>query len=117
MLQATKAQRATFSLPTSLTSFVGRKAELAELQQLVLEQRLVSVVGAGGSGKTRLAIEAARAMRDQFADGVVFVPLSAVSESTLVGAAIRAALGAHEVEGQPLAEVLSGWLSDRHVLL
>ena len=66
-------------LPTLTTPFVGRQAELDDICQLLTEQsecRVVTIVGAGGSGKTRLAVAAAAQMPAQFADGVYFVPLA-----------------------------------------
>src|SRR4051794_5158898 len=79
---------------TQPTSFVGRQSELAELAELVHDPacRLISLVGPGGIGKTRLAIEVAGQLRALFADGAVFVPLEAVGAADLL-AAIAEAVG------------------------
>ena len=64
------------SLPTPLSSFVGREREVAEVRHLLAANRLVTLLGPGGIGKTRLAIEAATGIVDNFADGIVFVALA-----------------------------------------
>jgi serine/threonine protein kinase/tetratricopeptide (TPR) repeat protein len=74
------------NLPTQATTFVGREQELAELGRLLVDRsaRLMTIVGAGGMGKTRLSIEAARRHLDQFHDGVYFVPLAPIELPTLI---------------------------------
>ena len=64
------------NLPPEITSFVGRRGELAELKKKLASARLVSFVGPGGVGKSRLALEAASLLRGAFADGVFFIPLA-----------------------------------------
>src|SRR5574341_859277 len=83
------------NLPVSPTPLIGREGELAALAQLLgdPECRLVTLVGTGGIGKTRLAIEAAAAQREAFADGVYFVSLAPVSAAEFIVPAIAAALG------------------------
>ncbi len=71
-------------LPARLTSFIGRDAELQELAALLAEQRLVTLTGPGGIGKTSLAVEAARTIADRFADGTWFVALADVEDSGAV---------------------------------
>ena len=78
------------NLPHSLTSFVGRKREVRQVRALVHEARLVTLTGFGGTGKTRLALEAARGMVNQFADGVWLVELAALSEARLINRRWRA---------------------------
>ena len=82
------------SLPTSATPFIGRQAELIEITAKLHqpECRLLTLLGPGGMGKTRLAIEAARQVQANFADGVVFVNLTAVSDPALIPDAIAHAL-------------------------
>ena len=80
------------NLPSSLTSFVGRRLELIELGELLTERRLVTLTGAGGSGKTRLAIELGRQVLDDFSDGVWLVDLRGVDAagvSPLVGSTLK----------------------------
>ena len=86
-------------LPHALTPFIGRAREVNELTQLLMnpQVRLVTVLGMGGMGKTRLAIQAAQAAAqtpDYFADGIVFVPLAALNTPEQVALAIVTALGA-----------------------
>jgi len=81
------------NLPTSLTTFVGRAGERAELQGLLAENRLVTLTGPGGAGKTRLALEVATAQRDRFPDGVWLADLTAVAERAMVAPTIAAAVG------------------------
>lgn len=75
------ASRASSDLPTYATSFIGRDLELIELNQLALEARLISIVGAGGMGKTRLLSEFARQLSSSFADGLLYFPLAALSSA------------------------------------
>jgi predicted ATPase/class 3 adenylate cyclase len=84
------------NLPLQLTNFVGRAAELVELGEVVSRARLVTLTGAGGTGKTRLALEVAGALSDSFADGIWFADLSAITDPALVAAAVSLALGVHD---------------------
>lgn len=79
-------------LPTPLTSFIGRQRELVDVERLTGHARLLTLTGAGGSGKTRLAVQAARAIRSRYPDGVWFVDLATVGESLLVVDAVAEAL-------------------------
>ena len=81
------------NFPTALTPFVGRAGELAELQALVAANRLLTLTGPGGVGKTRLALEAAAAVRDSFPDGVWLADLTPVTEGAMVAPAIAAGIG------------------------
>jgi predicted ATPase/DNA-binding SARP family transcriptional activator len=81
-------------LPAWLTSFVGREAEVASLARLLRQHRLVTVVGAGGTGKTRLAVETARVVAGEFPDGVAFADLVPATRPEAVAEAVLAALGA-----------------------
>jgi predicted ATPase/DNA-binding SARP family transcriptional activator len=84
------------NLPAPVTSFVGRHAELAEAGKLLRRSRLVTLTGPGGSGKTRLAVELARACVESFPDGGWLVELEAVSDPAMVPASLAAALGIGE---------------------
>jgi predicted ATPase/DNA-binding SARP family transcriptional activator len=92
------------NVPLPSTPIVGRARELAETAKLLTEHRLVTLTGAGGSGKTRLALELATAVAGRFPDGVFWVPLQALRDPTLVESAIAAAVGA---DG-PLVERIGG---------
>ena len=105
------------NLPHSLTSFVGRKREVRQVRALVHEARLVTLTGFGGTGKTRLALEAARGMVNQFADGVWLVELAALSEARLIQPALASALQVHEQPGRPLTATLSDYLRTKEILL
>ena len=80
------SERRTHNLPAPLTSFIGRERELAELARLLPSTRLLTLTGAGGCGKTRLALEVARQMLDGFPDGVWLVDLTPLGEPSLVRA-------------------------------
>lgn len=84
-----------FSLSVSLTLFFGRDRELSEITEMLADQncRLVSLVGAGGIGKTRLALQAASNLKAKFADGVIFVPLAPLNSSAFISSAIGEAVG------------------------
>src|SRR5689334_20088423 len=79
--------------PTSLTSFIGREREVAAVSDLLESGRLVTLTGAGGSGKTRLAAELMRVVAGRFRDGAAWIELAAVTESPLVAGQVASALG------------------------
>ena len=99
--------RAT-SIPVPRTGFVGREKEVAAAKALLLRQgvRLVTVTGPGGIGKTRLAVEVANGLAEQFPGGIHFVPLSSMSDPALIVSAIVQTLGIREAGGQPALEIL-----------
>jgi predicted ATPase/DNA-binding CsgD family transcriptional regulator len=105
------------SFPLQLTSFVGREGELAELADLVGTARLVTLTGAGGIGKTRLAIEVAQGVADQFSDGVWIVDLARVADPRLVPQAVASVLAISEQARRPLMDVLTDGLQSRALLL
>src|SRR5258706_11661519 len=94
--EANRASRPKHNLPYQLTSFVGREQEIAQLEELVMANRLVTLTGAGGVGKTRLAIEVASRLTDAFPDGVGLVELAALSDAPLVPHAVAQALAVKE---------------------
>lgn len=105
------------NLPSQPTSFVGRDQELEEAIKLVSGSRLLTVTGVGGSGKTRLALQAATSLLDAFPDGVWFVELAPVAEPDGVARAIAATLGVREQSGQTLEDVLIDHLRYLELLL
>src|SRR5215217_1679373 len=106
-------------LPRFLTPMVGREREVAALRPLLLrtDAPLVTLVGPGGVGKTRLAVRVAEVIADAFPDGVAFVPLAAIRDPALVLPEIAQALGVREAGNRPLADQLVGLLRDRALLL
>jgi predicted ATPase/DNA-binding SARP family transcriptional activator len=111
------AERARHNLPIALTSFVGRDRELTEVARLLDRNRLLTLTGAGGSGKTRLALEAARARVADFPDGVWLVELAGLAEPALVPAATASALGLNLSSQRADLDELSTHLRDKHALL
>ena len=104
------------TVPAPATSFLGRSEELAQVVALVRATSLVTLTGVGGSGKTRLALQAATELAGTFPDGVHLVDLSAASEPADVAAAIGSALGVPEVQASPL-EATAARLAGLRVLL
>lgn len=107
------------NLPVRREMLIGREADVAMLRQLLLRQDvgLVSVTGAGGIGKTRLALQVAADLLDEFRNGVYLVPLSPLRDPELVPSAIAGVLGIEEAGDQPLVTGLRTYLRDRHILL
>ena len=104
-------------LPPRLTSFVGRQDDLDALHELLRDSRLVTLVGPGGTGKSSLAIECARAVASDFPEGAWFAPLEAISDPALVSSAVVSALGLQDPTGRPAREQLAENLASRVLLL
>ena len=111
------AARAAAPLPSPLTPFVGRVRERAALAAALQEHRLVTAVGPGGVGKTRLAWRVAADVADRFADGVWYVDLVPVTDGRMIVPAIADALGLGEHQGRTGLDNLLGWLAERETLL
>ena len=105
------------NLPAELTSFVGRERELDEISASLGTSRLVTLVGPGGVGKTRLAIRAATRHRRAFPDGIWLVDLGALRDPTLLAEHLAAALGLRDETGRWIVATLSDYLSQRRLLL
>jgi non-specific serine/threonine protein kinase len=105
------------NLPRQLTSFVGRERELAEVKRLLGEAPLLTLTGAGGAGKTRLALRVAAEASGDFADGVWLVELAPLANPTLVPQAVATALGVREAPGRALTDTLTEYLHTREILL
>lgn len=104
-------------LPVGVAAFVGRESERAKVADLVANARVVTLTGAGGCGKTRLAAEVATDVASRFADGARWVDLQGVGEPELVASAVAEAVDVHERPGQALADTLAERLGARHLLL
>src|ERR1051326_3241773 len=104
------------SLPRSLTTFIGRQNDIAEIRRLLQRSRLMTLHGPGGVGKTRLALEVGRESASEYPDGLAFVDLAAVSDPGLVPASAAAALGLLDFENSPL-ESLKADLRSKQLLL
>jgi predicted ATPase/DNA-binding winged helix-turn-helix (wHTH) protein len=105
------------NLPAAATTFVGRERDLVEIKRLLRSKRLVTIVGAGGIGKTRLALQVAAEVVDAYRDGVLLTELAALREGSLVAPALAQTLGVQEESGVPLADSLRAHLKPRQILL
>jgi predicted ATPase/class 3 adenylate cyclase len=107
------------NLPVQATPLIGRRRELAELTALLRaeESRLVTLTGPGGTGKTRLALQAAANLLEDFEDGIFLVELAAITAAELVPTTVAQTLGLWEVPGEPLETTLRGYLAEKHLLL
>jgi predicted ATPase/DNA-binding SARP family transcriptional activator/DNA-binding CsgD family transcriptional regulator len=105
------------NLPLARTSFIGRKRESLEVKRLLAMTRLLTLTGAGGCGKTRLALKVASDLAGAYPDGVWLVDLAPLSEAELVPQAVAQALRVREQPGRPLTETLEDALRSRKMLL
>lgn len=108
-----------FGVTQPPTALVGRRAELQEICTRLRDtkQRALTITGAGGIGKTRMALEAAHALRYDFEDGVVFIELAALGDATLLADTLARALGVHQRPRQPIETALGDYLHAKHLLL
>jgi predicted ATPase len=105
------------NLPAARSSFVGRELEAFEVSQALATTRLLTLTGAGGSGKTRFALEVARDLIEAYPDGVWLVELAPLSDKELVPKAVAEALGVAERPREPIADTLVEVLGERQLLL
>jgi predicted ATPase/class 3 adenylate cyclase len=108
---------ASHNLPAPPSPFVGRRHEQAELARLIDSYRVLTLVGPGGAGKTRLALEVARTCIDSFPDGVWFVDLATVSDPVLVAVSVAEVLGVRPEPGRPILDTLAESAGARKLLL
>ena len=105
------------NLPQQLTSLVGRERELAEVKRMLGTSRLLTLLGPGGIGKTRIALHVAAEVMDDHADGVWFVDLAPLADPQLVPQALASVLGVTEEAGRPVIEAVIKHLKDRRALV
>jgi predicted ATPase/class 3 adenylate cyclase len=105
------------NLPTQRTSFVGRERQVAKLKDLLKGPGLLTLTGAGGGGKTRLALQAARELLHAYPDGVFFVPLAPITDPRLVPSSIADAIGVKAEGPHPVLDAVRDHLRDREMLL
>jgi predicted ATPase/class 3 adenylate cyclase/DNA-binding CsgD family transcriptional regulator len=111
--KATVSQR----LPAQFTSFVGRNGELTRVQELLADNRLVTVTGAGGAGKTRLAVQVAGQLAGEFSGGTWYVDLAPITDPALVPTTAARALGLPDQPGRSTMDTLTRFIADRHMLV
>ena len=109
--------RPSHNLPLELTAFIGREKEIAQVQLLLHQHRLVTLTGSGGVGKTRLSIQVAGEMLTEFPQGIWYVELAPISDPDLVSHSVAAVLGLREEPNRPIIETLCHFLSNRELLL
>ncbi len=105
------------NLPLQLSSFIGRERDLAEVKRLIVTSRLITLTGAGGCGKTRLAIQSANMVSRTFADGVWWIDLTPLHDAALIPQLIAQTLGLRQVPEQPLLESVLNFVRPKQMLL
>jgi predicted ATPase/class 3 adenylate cyclase/DNA-binding CsgD family transcriptional regulator len=105
------------NLPAQLTSFVGRQAEIGSLRDALAGNRLVTLTGAGGVGKTRLAVQVAAQIAGEFSDGVWYVDLAPITAAEVVPVTLARALGLPDQPGRSTMDTLLRFVRDRHMLI
>jgi non-specific serine/threonine protein kinase len=105
------------NLPAQLTNFIGREKEIPLVRQLIKEHRLVSLIGAGGCGKTRLAIEVSAQLIQDYKDGVWFVDLAPITSEDLVAKEITEVLKIQEVPNQPFVDTIIEKIKNKNLLI
>jgi predicted ATPase/class 3 adenylate cyclase/DNA-binding CsgD family transcriptional regulator len=108
---------AAHNLPVQLASFVGREAEMHDVRQLLADDRLVTLTGAGGAGKTRLAVEVAARIAPEFRDRVSYVDLAPITDPGVVPVAVARALGLPDQPGRSTMDTLLRFVRDRQMLV
>jgi predicted ATPase len=107
----------TAQLPVRLTPLVGRESELSDIVHVVVQARLLTLTGPGGTGKTRLALAAARSARESFPAGVCWVELAQIEDPGIVGQAVASRLGVPDTPGQDVTEAVAEYVADHQVLI
>ena len=105
------------NLPLQVTSFVGREAQITEVEKLLTKTRLLTLTGSGGTGKTRLSLQVGAELLEEYSDGVFLVELAPVRDPDLVPQAVASALGVREEVGHNLMQTLGKYLASKKLLL
>lgn len=105
------------NLPQALTSFIGREKEIAEIRHWLTSTRLLTLTGAGGCGKTRLALQVAGTLQGEYPGGVRLVELAPLGDQALVAQAMAKALAIETLPGRDIVETLAEWLAPRRMVL
>jgi predicted ATPase/class 3 adenylate cyclase len=105
------------NFPARLTTFVGRRAEIEELRRIITNNRLVTLTGAGGIGKTRLAVEVAAQLLGEFDDGVCYVDLAPITDPQIVPVTVAHTLGLPDQPGRSTLDALRRFVGDQEILL
>ncbi|MGO8964205.1 MAG: LuxR C-terminal-related transcriptional regulator [Mycobacterium sp.] len=108
---------AAHNLPSQLTNFVGRGPQLTEVRKLLTESRLVTLTGAGGAGKTRLAVQVANQLADEYSDGIWYVDLAPITDPAVVPVTMARALGLPDQPGRSTIDTLLRFVRDRQMLM
>ncbi|HQU53795.1 MAG TPA: DUF4062 domain-containing protein, partial [Saprospiraceae bacterium] len=108
-----------FEIPTIADKVIGRDKDIEQLRSMLAsdQYRLITICGAGGTGKTRLAIETAQQLKNHYSNGIIFIGLEAITDPDLVPAAIIHLLPIMDSGKQAVSETLLSWLSDKQMLL
>ena len=105
------------NLPTNLSSFIGRERELSGIKERLGQSRLLTLIGPGGTGKTRLSLQTGSERLPDFKEGVWLIELAPLSDPVLIMQAIASVFGLRESPGQPLADLVIDYLRAKHLLL
>jgi len=105
------------NLPVQITSFIGREKEMAEIKQALGKYRLVTLTGSGGTGKTRLSLQVAADLLDQFADGVWFIELAPLTNADLIPQTFLSTLGIAEQQDHTALKSLTDFICEKKLLI
>jgi predicted ATPase/class 3 adenylate cyclase len=105
------------NLPAQLTSFIGREQEIADARELLASAHMLTLIGPGGTGKTRLSLQVAVEQLPEFKDGIWLIELAPLSEATYILSAIASTFHLRELQGVPLLETLTDYLRGKQLLL
>ncbi len=105
------------NLPIQVTAFVGRQKEISQAMAILSDCRLLTFTGPGGVGKTRLALQVAAEVMDEYPGGVWYVELAHLQDPAMIPQAVTKTIGVREQEGRPIGEVLADYLEKKVILL